>query len=615
MGQKYILVPSFSLSDSYRDSDCCGPLLFILSPGADPMHDLLKFAETMKMSRKMHSISLGQGQGRKAEMLIQEGRERGSWVLLQNCHLAVTWLPTLETLVEQFTPEGAKREFRLWLTSMPCSAFPVTVLQVSVKMTNEPPKGLRNNVLGSYLSFRDDILESDSRGEEFAHLLFALCIFHAVIQERRRFGPLGWNVPYEFTSADLSICIRQLRHFLQMYEAIPYEVLTFLTGQINYGGRVTDDMDRRCLMTLLGRFLCPEALGVGYRFSNREEYRTIEVGTRAKYIAHIQEWPLNPHPEIFGLHANADITCARNETARVLGTILGLQLGAVTGGAADQDDLLKALTASLIPRLPRPFEVPAILARYPITHTQSMNTVIVQEAERFNRLLHLVHRSLADLARALRGEVVMSQELELMGASLSRNQVPALWSARAYPSLRPLSSWVEDLINRCDFLQRWHAGGLPPVFWMPGFFFPQGFLTGALQNHARAHRIPIDTISFGFQMMTGSPDSFDRPEEGVLIHGLHLEGARWDAAGGTITEPRPKELFSEMPVVWLQPQVHQPTPEGHYACPVYKTLARAGTLSTTGHSTNFVLLMDVPSMAEDAHWIRRGVACFCEVVL
>lgn len=91
-----------------------------------------------------------------------------------------------------------------------------------------------------------------------------------------------------------------------------------------------------------------------------------------------------------------------------------------------------------------------------------------------------------------------------------------------------------------------------------------------------------------------------------------MEGARWDYASHEIGESKPKELFSEVPIIWLKPTVNREQQNrGVYNCPVYKTLTRAGTLSTTGHSTNFVFSVELPTKKEQTHWIKRGVAMLC----
>merc|ERR1711998_334008 len=132
------------------------------------------------MDRKLKGLSLGQGQGPVAEKMIDDAKSSGTWVYLQNCHLFISWLGELERRVESIVqnPDEVHPNFRLWLTSMPTSKFPASILQNGIKMTNEPPKGLRANLKNAYFKLSDDALNVTKKPFEYKKLLWSLCVFH-----------------------------------------------------------------------------------------------------------------------------------------------------------------------------------------------------------------------------------------------------------------------------------------------------------------------------------------------------------------------------------------------------------------------------------------------------
>ena len=614
LGQRFIEPPPFDLAACYAESSVTSPLVFVLSSGADPMADLLKFAGESKMSKRFDQVSLGQGQGPKAENLIKQAMEEGMWVCLQNCHLAESWMPKLDVLVETIDADAVHRDFRLWLTAMPSPAFPVAILQNGVKMTLEPPKGLKSNLVRSYARLADEYIDDCKDPGAHRKLLFSICLFHAVIQDRRKFGPLGWNIRYDFTDGDLSMCQRQIKMIIDEYDVIPFKVIRVLCGEINYGGRVTDDKDRRLINNLLENYVGPEVLRDDYSWSPSGSYVMPHATTRDETVKHIRGLPSVPHPEIFGLHENADITCDQNETYAMFETVLSLQPRVSGGaGAASREETIEAAAKDIFEKVPTPFDIDQVGHKYPTDYGQSMNTVLTQECIRYNALLVVIRRTLREGLKALKGLVVMSPELEQVTDAIFDNRVPEMWASKAYPSLKPLSSWVLDLLERLKFIETWIANGPPPVYWISGLFFPQAFLTGTLQNFARKNRFAIDQVSWNFNVrdtMTFD-NTKEAPTDGCYVTGFFLEGARWDYETHMLTESRPKELYTDFPLFWLEPAKDREDPkEGVYLCPAYKTLTRAGTLSTTGHSTNFVMYLEVPTDKPESHWINSSVALF-----
>lgn len=139
-------------------------------------------------------------------------------------------------------------------------------------------------------------------------------------------------------------------------------------------------------------------------------------------------------------------------------------------------------------------------------------------------------------------------------------------------------------------------------------------MTGVLQTHSRKHKVAIDMLNFSFKVLEDDHDQLDHhPKDGVYIYGLFMDGARWDRVENAIDDQLPGEMYSHMPVILFKPMENYVLNQEDYQCPIYKTSVRAGVLSTTGQSTNYILAVDLPTSQTPSYWTLKGTALLCQL--
>lgn len=353
-----------------------------------------------------------------------------------------------------------------------------------------------------------------------------------------------------------------------------------------------------------------------YKLSSSGLYYALEDGDRKAYTDYIHILPMHPLPEAFGLHANANIAKDQNDTALIFRSLLSLGgSGGGAGAGSGVEDRVAVVVRECMGRLPPNYDIEMVQNKYPVLYEESMNTVLAQEMVRFNRLLDVIKDSLKNIDLAIQGLLVMSSDLEKAFRSVSINQVPELWKKVSYPSLKSLGSYLDDLYARLRMLQDWYEYGAPQTFWMSGFFFVHSFLSAGLQNYARKEKLPIDMVQYDFQMLgMNRGDLTTSPSDGVYVYGLYFEGCGWDSERNLLCESVPKVLFTPAPCMWLKPVTTASIgADKIYRCPVYRTAERRGVLATTGHSTNFVMIIRMPTDISGDHWVMRGVALLSQL--
>jgi dynein heavy chain len=436
-----------------------------------------------------------------------------------------------------------------------------------------------------------------------------------------------------------------------------------MTCEVQYGGKITDDLDREMFIEY-GRLWLNEAIFTpNYSFNtllNEFVYQIPDQSEHSKFFEYIGTMPEKDHPLIFGLNGNADLTYRLKESGEMVAVLVETmpKESAGAGGKTREEEVKEKLENELIKLLPPDFNEIEIEERLKtlkgpkgitdVGKAIPLNVFLFQELQRFQMVLTIVRRTMSDMVQAIDGQIIMTPDIVDSINAVSDYRVPKKWqfdpTGVEISWMTPgMAAWLKGLIDRHHQLSNWLFKERPQSFWLTGFFNPQGFLTAMKQEVTRQKRgegWSLDEVDYKTEVqkeIIGGDDgriegkTLNPPSEGVLIHGLYLEGSQWNKADKRFEEQVGKDLFFNFPIIHVSAEstniVSDKGPgakkndksnknDTHYFCPVYKypkrndryLIFRAFLKADPPANSN---LKTANGMTWAANWKLKGVCLLC----
>ncbi|XP_076762246.1 dynein axonemal heavy chain 7 [Xylocopa sonorina] len=609
--------PQIKISQLYTESSCLTPLLFTLPTCITPLSLIYKFAKSKGYLSKFESLSMSIGQEEKAELLIQRAQRDGSWVFLENCHLVSSWMTRLEEICENCNTRNISLDFRLWLSTCSYKEFPISILENSVKITYDYPLNIKESLLNIYQSepiINKEFLEGcPGKDKAFLKLLFGLCLFHTVINDRSNFGIYGWNVPYKFNHTDLQLSIMQLQNFINNTKYVPFNILLYLIGECNYGGKIQDEFDGRCLKHLLIDYCNSNIIETDQRsYLNHIEELVPQRYEYQHIIEHIKKIPLDLPPQVFGFNENGVIIRNTMIATEFLSSFLYMTSSTHSINKELQQDQVLSLIDDINDKLHDSIKINDVQDKCTTMLEEPLQRVLFCEIKTLKYILEIIRETLNDLKLALNGYLHFTDPLKELAEEIHKNRVPSIWKkVQTNIVTENLTLYIDNIVKHVDFIKNWMNLEYLTIVRFDALFHCKMAISAILLVFSKRYDIPIVEIAFDFEIMS-KEDDIDA-ENGYLIHGLYLCGGRWDFEKNMLVENLTNETWQSMPPIRIKCSRNVKDTNEIYRCPVYVTAVQHTDKNTKFPLQNYIFSIPLRTNVPQSHWIKCGTALYCHV--
>ncbi|XP_070577189.1 cytoplasmic dynein 1 heavy chain 1-like [Ptychodera flava] len=591
-----------------------------------------------EQGKQITSIAIGSAEGFSlAEKAINSSSKAGRWVMLKNVHLAPQWLVQLEKKLHTLTPHP---NFRLFLTMEITPKIPVNLLRAGRIFVFEPPPGVKANLVRTFASV--PAARMCKAPNERARLYFLLAWFHAVIQERLRYAPLGWSKKYEFNESDLRCACDTLDIWIETVakgrsnlppDKVPWDAFRTLLSQCIYGGRIDNDFDQRLLTTFIKNLFTEKSYESDFALvedADGVKGKNINMPDgirREQFLQWVEKLPDQQTPSWLGLPNNAEKVLLTNLGSEMITNLLKMQL------LEDDDELAYSTTPTSeeAPTSPSADGRPAwmrtlyesaqtwlsIIPKSLTTLKRSADNIKDPLFRYFEREVNLGAQLLKGIRHDLQ-EVLLVCETKkkqtnyhrALLADLAKGILPKSWNRYTVPSGITVIQWISDFSARIKQLQKLStatlSGGAKELknqsVWLGGLFKPDAFVTATRQYVAQANNWSLEELVMQVTISDGGGQGIKLNDCSFSVTGLRLQGASCSNnklnLSNTISTELPATSFS-----WIRVGSDKSPTDGTINLPVYLNHTRADLLFTV----NLTPAKDVKANT----FYERGVALLC----